>query len=114
MSRHKEHRPNGAAAEGGTSVFFWSQNLVVGLLDAKPCRTITKLPQKVSLGSGTRKIGRKVWFLASGSVSLGWGNPHGGSHLMNIPVAIVRSKIGTFFFHSFLQGPLESVSATMP
>ena len=27
MSRNKEHRPNGAAAEGGASVFFVSAHL---------------------------------------------------------------------------------------
>ena len=28
MSRNKEHRPNGAAAEGGASVFFVSGNFL--------------------------------------------------------------------------------------
>ena len=49
-----------------------------GLLDAKPCRTIMKLPQKVSLGSEACEIGPKVWFLASGFCLLRLGEPSAG------------------------------------
>ena len=50
-----------------------------GLLDAKPCRTIMKLPQKVSFGPETCEIGPKLWFLASGFCLLRLGEPSGGS-----------------------------------
>ena len=33
MSRNKEHRPNGAAAEGGASVFFVSAHLSVSIMN---------------------------------------------------------------------------------
>ena len=38
--------------------------MIFGLLDAKPCRTIVKLPQKVSFGTETCEIEANVWFLA--------------------------------------------------
>ena len=49
------------------------------LLDAKPCRTILKLPQKVGFGFEMCEIGSKVWFLASGFYLLRLGEPAGGS-----------------------------------
>ena len=33
MSRNKEHRPNGAAAEGGASVFFVSAHLFFHIMN---------------------------------------------------------------------------------
>ena len=37
------------------------KTLLFGFLHAKPCRTIMKLPQKVSFGSERCKIGPKLW-----------------------------------------------------
>ena len=48
-------------------------------LDTKPCRTIMKLPQKVSFGPETCEIGPQVWSLASGFCLLRLGEPSGGS-----------------------------------
>ena len=45
------------------------------LLDAKPCRTIMKLLQKVSFESETCEVALKLWFLASGFCLLRLGNP---------------------------------------
>ena len=45
------------------------------LLDAKPCRTIMKLPQKVSFESETCEIAPTLWFLASGFCLLRLGSP---------------------------------------
>ena len=66
---------------------FLMETVFFRLLDAKPCRTIMKLPQKVSLGFETCEIAQKVWFLASGFCLLklgetsagSWGNPAGVS-----------------------------------
>ena len=49
------------------------------LLDAKPCRTIMKLPQKVSFEPEAGEIGPKVWFLASGFCLLRLGEPLAGT-----------------------------------
>ena len=49
------------------------------ILDAKPRRTIMKLPQKASLGPETCGIEPKFWFLASGFCLLRLGQPLGGS-----------------------------------
>ena len=49
------------------------------LLDAKPCRTIMKLPQKINFGPETCEIAPKLWFLASGFCLLRLGEPSGGS-----------------------------------
>ena len=50
-----------------------------GLLDAKPCRTIIKLPQQVSFGVKVCEILPKVWFLASGFCLLRPGESSAGT-----------------------------------
>ena len=45
---------------------FGLKTLFFELLQAKPCRTIMKLPQQVSFGPEASEILPKVWFLASG------------------------------------------------
>ena len=42
-------------------LFVGLKTLLFGLLDAKPCRTIIKLPQKVSVGAETCEIWPKLW-----------------------------------------------------
>ena len=87
------------------------------LLHAKPCRTIMKLPQKVSFGPETCEIEPKLWFLASGFCLLrlgepssgSWGNPGGPPSVtafkklyktpLGIPLDISRG-----FLHSNLKG----------
>ena len=58
-------------------VFFDGKALFFGFIDAKPCRTIINLPQKISFGPETSEIGPKVWFLASGFCLLELGQPSG-------------------------------------
>ena len=49
------------------------------LLDAKPCRTIVKLPQKTNFEPETCEIAPKLWFLASGFCLLRLGEPSAGT-----------------------------------
>ena len=58
---------------------FLMENMFWGFLDAKPCRTMMKLPQKVSFGPEACEIGPEVWFLASGFCLLRLGEPSGGN-----------------------------------
>ena len=60
-------------------MFFDGENNVFGLLDAKPYRTIVKLPQEVSFGPEACEIRPKVWFQASGFCPLRLGEPSGGN-----------------------------------
>ena len=46
-------------------MFFGLKTVFFELLHAKPCRIIWKLPQKVNLGSETRKIELKHYFLSA-------------------------------------------------
>ena len=67
------------------------KNVFFGLLDAKPCRIIEKLHQKLSFGPEACEIAPKLWFLASqagGTLSRDPGEPWrpAGSHSLQVIV----------------------------
>ena len=82
-------------------MFVGLKTVLFELVHAKPCRTIIKLPQKVSFGPETCEIGPKVWFLASGFCLLRLGEPSGGNWgNPNGPDAVQR-------FKTLYKNPLE-------
>ena len=72
MHENARQNENKIMRFNGNTVFF-------ELLDAKPCRTIMKLPQKISFGPEACEIEPKLWFLAFGFCLLRLGEPLAGT-----------------------------------